>query len=119
MSVKLKISVTKEILEKSHNCSETQVAMNCAIALAVRDIFPDACVGPIGIRPFSNQIAITLPKNARQFIGQFDSSTPEERMEMSPITFEIEVPDEVIELINIDELKPLLQNHPTLELLEV
>lgn len=42
----LKITVTKEILEKSKNCGDAYGAgKNCAIALAVRDVFPMAWVG--------------------------------------------------------------------------
>lgn len=119
---KLRITVTKEILERSKNCSVyvELSTTNCAIACAVRDVFPSANVWANHINPFpghqKNKL-IPLPKIAQDFIDAFDDATPEERVMMKPISFEIEVPDEVIEKINIDELKPLLENHPTLAIL--
>lgn len=127
MSVKLRISVTKEILEKSKMCGVDpgeMVSSNCAIAFAVRTLFPHACVVSSAIYPyahdlFNNNLSdITLPLEARKFIRSFDTLTPEDRVKMEPFSFEIDIPDEVINTINIDELKPLLQNHPTLELIE-
>jgi hypothetical protein len=120
MSTTLKITVTKEILEKSKMCGTKLgilMSENCAIAIAVRDIFPDACVGNpqilLGVLPFD---VVNLPIDAIKFIERFDVSSPQDRVNMEPISFEIEIPDEVIAKINIDELRPLLINHPTLEL---
>lgn len=114
---KLRITVTKEILEKSKNCRpEFAFAVhNCAIALAVRDIFPTAEVNYdfIGIEGLET---IPLPEAAIDFIEKFDDANSLEREKMDPISFEIEIPDSVINQINIDELKPLLENHPTLQL---
>jgi hypothetical protein len=132
--IKLKIKVTKDILKKSMYCSESALlpsTTNCAVALAVRDIFPDAKVFPHCISPFSvNSFIIPnarqflrlqriqLPKEAAEFIETFDSlmDTPEERLKLPELEFEVEIPDAVIEHINIEELKPLLEGHPTLEL---
>ena len=121
---KLKIKVTKDILERSKkclsNCSITPT--NCAIALAVRDIFPDAYVDLYVMyfdkKDVGDYLAppAILPINAVSFIQEFDSKSPSARVKMPEIEFEISIPDEVIEKINIDELRPLLQNHPTLEL---
>ena len=130
---KLKISVTKEILEKSRHCSngESQ-GFNCAVALSIRDIFPTAyCFQSVllffeedlidwrrrglfsGLSKYPHAI---FPPAVFSWIKEFDNSTPEERITMQPISFEIEIPDAVIEQINIDELRPLLTNHPTIEL---
>jgi len=118
----LKIRVTKQILEESKYCKPEQYLFNCAIALAVRDIFPRATVGADFIRLFNDDIIevkqIELPIIAKNFIRVFDTCEYKKRTLLDPIEFEISIPDEVIEEINIEELKPLLQNHPTLELIE-
>lgn len=115
--IKLKITVTKEILEKSKLCLGL-AAENCAIALAVRGVFPKAVVGldAIFLCVFERDPKIALPEEAKEFISEFDCLTPAERVNMNPISFEIEIPDAVIDRINIDELRPLLVNHPTLEI---
>lgn len=126
MSVKLRISVTKEILEKSMWCNANaeNVKYNCAVAVAVRDIFPKAKVFQTILfvdreHEYSeNVLPIVMPTDAFHWIKKFDNSSPIERLMLDPISFEIKIPDEVIERINIDELKPLLQNHPTLQLVE-
>lgn len=131
MSTTLKIKVTKEILEKSRMCggddTKNKIGMNCAISLAVRDIFPDVWVGDMDIRfgrwdedhfDVNDKITyIGLPYRVQMFIKEFDKTSPANRLLMPEIEFEIEIPDAVIETINIDELKPLLVNHPTLELI--
>lgn len=120
--MKLRISVTEEILNRSKNCND-ETAFNCAIALAVRDIFPLAAVFTNKISLFNrNQfgnpfIRIDLPNKAAEFIDQFDNSTPEQRSEIQPISFEIDVPDEVINRINISEITELLKDHPTLQII--
>lgn len=127
--VKLKIKVTKEILEKSAFCGyegpidEDTMGTNCAIALAVRDIFPQAWVAPhiicpFGIKGLTHRDDIILPQEAQNFIDVFDGYTPELRIQMSELEFEVEIPDTVIEQINISEVTSLLQNHPTLKLQE-
>jgi len=49
MSIKMKIKVTKEILKKSMWCGTSagrgQIITNCAVALAVRDIFQEPQLG--------------------------------------------------------------------------
>jgi hypothetical protein len=125
MSVQLKIKVTKSILERSKNCQLSAggqgcVTRNCAVALAVRDIFPNASVtGPYMRAKFNDgdDLKIILPRKVALFVSRFDSSTPEQRPNLPELEFEITIPDEVIERINIDELRPLLVNHPTLELI--
>lgn len=121
MPTTLKISVTKEILEKSKMCGIGELkgrSKSCAIALAVRDIFPDASVGGNYFDAFQGfGETVRLPQEAIQFILTFDSISPDERVRMIPIAFEVMIPDSIINQINIDELKPLLVNHPTLELI--
>lgn len=127
---KLKIKVTKEVLKKSFLCGygeieqgSTDYNQNCAIALAVRDIFPKAevtktLIFPLGRHFNEYALNIDLPEEAVDFVQEFDEAyhTPSDRLELPELEFEIDIPDELVERINIDELKPLLINHPTLEL---
>ena len=128
---KLKIRVTKEILDRSKYCGSS--IDNCAIAQAVRLIFPDACVSHQYIFPFSIPCSgttaeivaklgveniIKLPEEAYCFICDFDRNSVEDRPRMRELEFEVEISDQIIEKINIEELKPLLENHPTLQLIE-
>jgi len=128
--IKLKITVTKEILKRSKNCQfGVSIGTQCAISLAIRDIFPDAYVGNADIALFKEdwwfdgkkiitKNEILLPFRAQEFIAYFDLAQPADRLEMDPVSFEIKIPDSAIEKINIEELRPLLTNHPTLELIK-
>lgn len=133
---KLTIKVTRDILERSSNCATDGengegYGSNCAIALAVREIFPTAWVYPESIKPFNSELniyeddedeikeLISLPEEARRFIVQFDAFTPKLRTIMRELEFEVEVPDRVIEkLVSIDEIKEILKTSKTLELNE-
>jgi len=132
--MKVLIKVTEQILEKSRFCSQNnpdtanKVGFNCAIALAIRDILPNAWVGGNCIYSnIDNKIKsvsdlgikdgdINLPTNAAEFISRFDRNRPEDRLNMEPISFEIDFPDELVEKIGIDEVKEILNNSKTLEL---
>jgi len=129
--MKIKINVTKEILEKSAAClsnSFKQASQNCAIALAVREIFPRAGVSDTDISTVSCNEQdydvnadigfMELPKSARRFIQNFDRASYYGRCTMSPISFEIDVPDSVIEKIGLDEVRRILAESKTLELVE-
>lgn len=128
---KLKIKVTKEHIENAKMCGADPnlkghnkglyMVQNCAVALAIRDIFPKAMVTSLKLYPFGKHALITeemnmfLPSRAQIFIHLFDKLTPEERIEKLPeIEFTIRVPQSVIDKINIDSLK----EHETLELIE-
>ena len=89
---------------------------NCGVSEAVRDIFPDAITSSWDISPFNTSLRINLPIEARMFIHAFDRAMPNERLMMPELEFEVSIPDSVIEKINIDEIKPLLVNHPSLKL---
>lgn len=124
---KLKIKVTKDVLAKTANCSG-QYSSNCAVAYAIRDIFPFAQVyeGCIEVwndhdMSFNSRLIgiIDLPSEATNFIEKFDKfmgpDQIEERKAMSELDFEIEIPDKVINMISIEDIKKLI-DHPTLEL---
>lgn len=120
MSTQLKITVTKDIIINSIKCD----TRNCAIAVAIRDIFPKAFVTDNeiffdGADEFDCPISETtlLPIEAQEFIQVFDKATPKKRKQMDEISFNITIPDSIIQKINIDEIKPLLENHPTLQLI--
>lgn len=136
--MKIKITVTKEILERSAMCGICSaqyefksVLTNCAIALAVRDIFPIAIINHASIffNPVDNgrylkgkKLAaprIPLPEEANMFIIQFDVASIEQRLAMRPFSFEIDVPQSVIDKIGISEVTRILENSETLELVEI
>jgi hypothetical protein len=126
--VKLTIKITKEILERSKGCAAHESGKNCAIALAIRDIMPGAFVSNRYIFPMyykkdhSNFAeidlpSIDLPSIAINFISRFDAMLPEDRVFMEEIEFEVEIPDDFIQLIDISEVQKVLENHPTLTLI--
>ncbi len=120
--MKLKIKVTKDILRRSMMCgvvdnSNHTPAENCAIALAVRDVFPHAKVflasmSLLGLQPYCTQIEPTLRDyvetdwDVTKFIQQFDElrKHPARRLGMPELEFTIEVPEAVIDTINIEAL---------------
>lgn len=135
--MKILIKVTKEILEKSSRCIQ-ETGFNCAIALAVREIFPNSWTRSAFIhildmnqlndtkikepkKSFGNLIdeftlfMIQLPEEAQIFIDEFDSNGIKERLEMEPISFEIDVPDELINEIGISQVFKILSESKTLE----
>lgn len=121
----LTITVTKDILERSKNClvSSEIVVENCAIALAVRGVFPKARVYVHTLAFFGDEIQWLTPYNSvthsqdmRDYIRLFDASDRTDISNLPQYSFDIEIPDKVLESINIEELKPLLENHPNLKL---
>lgn len=120
--MKVKIHVTKEILERSKMCGyhdRQEVPFNCAVALAVHDIFKGARVSHYFIHPFGDVHmghAIELPDEATQFIFEFDKASYSERTTMKPISFEVDIHDSVIETIGISEAKEIIEKSKTLTL---
>lgn len=138
--MKVTIKVTKEIIEKAMMCGVQyhmkkivesgldipSVAENCAIALAVREVFPKAAVledtekshHMIRYCCSDQNTIIVLPKQASKFIRDFDrkSVDPTSRLMMEPLSFEVEVPEELINEIGIGEIYKVLSESRTLEL---
>jgi hypothetical protein len=116
----IRIHVTKEILERSKMCGELQeterVSKHCAISLAVIDLFPNAITTNWIYIDEHDSLGISMPRHAHEFIVSFDSKTPGERVKMEEISFEIDVPDSVIEKIGITEAQEIIKNSKTLEL---
>ena len=129
--IKLEISITQDILNRSSNCVNN-VGQNCAIGLAIFEIFGakswveadqilisnvDYNEGDIFLS--GNVIAkIELPRIAQSFIHTFDINLPHERKRMAAFAFEIDVPENVIEMINIEEIYKVLETSTCLKLVE-
>lgn len=125
--MKLKIKVTKDVLRRSMWCgtknddSGFQITTNCALAIAVRDIFPDASAGYQCINPFHSCNRLDpkwiIQHDAESFIRSFDIlvETPEKRLELPEYEFEVELSDELVELINISDI----HKSPTLEVVSL
>jgi hypothetical protein len=123
MPVPFTIKVTKEILAMSKECgihNRENIGENCAIAHAVKDIFPDVSVTGSHFYPFGidkknpiDDLKIELPKIAQDFIKIFDSLTAihKVRMRLPEFEFEIFIPDKVIAQINIDDAKKLVKEN--------
>jgi len=119
MPVPYKIKVTKEILELSNECGihddiET-IGKNCAIAFALKDLYPEVVVTGHYIYPFGvdgnnklDKLKIVMPKVAQDFVRVFDSLSTIHKLRvlLPEFEFEISIPDEIISLINIDEVRP-------------
>ena len=125
MPIQFKIVITKDIIAQCKNCGTTnddrQVENNCAIAVALADIFPKVYVTDLYIFPFGiegdkeKDIKISMPVIAKQFIKLFDGFrfTPRLRLMLPAFEFTIDIADEVIEQINIDDVKELIKTSDT------
>ena len=120
MPTQFKIAITKEVIAQCINCGiegdNRLVENNCAIAMALSDIFPDVYVTNRYIFPFGidheKKLQIPIPIIAEQFIKLFDGFklTPRLRLLLPEFEFMIDIPDEVIEQINIDDVRLFIEN---------
>lgn len=129
--MKILIKVTKAILAKAKMCGygfyKDGVSRNCAIALAVREWFPDAEVtyGMIithldGREDYKKENTIHCSQTGMSaFISKFDGLSPKERLLMPEFSFEIDVPMNIIEQIGIREAYKVLSESKTLELVKI
>jgi hypothetical protein len=127
--MKIKIHVTKDVLRRSmmcgtvHDKSKIGKGDNCAVALAIRDLFPKYYVGMYEIFMNSdtnaNETVCQLPIGVSDFIKAFDDlhNTPERRLLLPEISFDIDVPMSEIEKIGISEAYRILSESKTLELI--
>lgn len=117
--MKIKIKCDRATLEKSMMCRSNAYAYeNCWIALAVRDLFPNAYVTRVNIYPLGEPDEfIWLPGEAMQMIIRFDEliDSPHKRLALPEFSFEIDVPSEVIEKIGLNEVYKILSESKTLE----
>ncbi len=130
------INITKDVLNESKFCKgvsmeRDRIGQNCAIGKAIFDLFGDlSWVNStfIGIYKtgFTSWLEnpttypdyeIRLPLKAILFISKFDGSTPKERANMKPFSFDVEIPDEVVELIGgVEEVYKILEESETMQL---
>lgn len=127
--MKLTIKITKEVLEATKMCGTGTdlyaVNENCAVAYAIRKLFPIAKVGRYeisfdGQQPSFSKVRSRLPNAATLFIDEFDKlrDAHEARLLLPEFSFDIEVPDSVIESIGIEQAKEIISKSSTLELIE-
>ncbi len=121
MPVQFTIRITKEIIEHCKKCgtenNKWEIGSNCAVAFALKDIFPDVYVTNYYIFPFgidaekAEDMKIAMPVIAQQFIKLFDgfSLMPNLRPLLPEFEFSINIPGEVIDQINIDEVEELIK----------
>jgi hypothetical protein len=119
VSTTLKIVITKSIIEQSKYCGTNgdadAIGSSCAVATALIDIFPYVYVTGHHIFPFGRayenmqNVSIPLPLIAQQFIKLFDgfSFAPKLRLLLPEFEFTIDIPDEVIDQINIEDIQAL------------
>ena len=121
MPVQFTIRITKGIIEHCKKCgtenNKWEIGSNCAVAFALKDIFPDVYVTNYYIFPFgidaekAEDMKIAMPVIAQQFIKLFDgfSLMPNLRPLLPEFEFSINIPGEVIDQINIDEVEELIK----------
>lgn len=133
--MKVLIKVTKDILIKTADCNDMD-GFNCAVAEAVREILPTAWVSNSYIKVFTEELYnknrkcnftivkdkgkyISMPENAKQFTKDFDKLKSKDRVKMTPFSFEIDVPNELIDDIGIKQVYKILSESKSLELTSI
>ncbi|MES1218765.1 MAG: hypothetical protein ABUT20_24890 [Bacteroidota bacterium] len=112
MPVNFKIQVTKEIIRHCKDVGvwddEDNTGNNCPIAVAIKHIFPDVHVSDFYLSPLGLNAStkIHLAPIAQNFIKVFDSlrKIPRTRLLIPAFEFDIEIPDSILEQIDIKEL---------------
>ncbi len=120
--MELEVYITEDVLLKSARCPRDSRATECAIAIAIRDIFPDSIVGTHSIifeeSDCCKMIATAaLPEKAIRFIRDFDAASPVERAQMRPFKFKFEIPPVVIKTIDISEVTETVKKSPVLNII--
>ena len=122
MPLQFKIRITKEIIEHSRTCgtenNKPETGSTCAVAFSLKDIFPDVYVSYNYIFPWGidsekgKNVKITMPVIAKQFIKLFDGFylMPDLRLLLPEFEFTINIPDEIIDQININEVMESLKD---------
>lgn len=127
MPVQFTIRITKEIIERCKSCgtesNKREIGSNCAVAFTLKDIFPDVYVTNYYIFPFGidsekgEDMKIAMPDIAQQFIKLFDGFylMPNLRPLLPEFEFILNIPGEVIDQINIDEVMELIKGNKKTE----
>lgn len=132
--MKTTIHITQDILNRSANCTrQDMIGQNCAIGLAIFDLFGGhSWVGGETIDIYDEIVTenfmesmdlqplteIPLPIEAIEFIFLFDIVFPEDRKIMPEFSFDIDIPDEAIDMIGIEEVERVLAECPYLDKVE-
>ena len=121
MPVQFTIRITNAIIAQCKSCgtenNKRDIGSNCAVAFTLKDIFPDVYVTDYYILPFGidagkgKDMKIAMPVIAQQFIKLFDGFylMPNLRPLLPEFEFTIDIPGEVIDQINIDEVMELIK----------
>lgn len=119
--ITIKITVTKEIIMRSRPNEPN----GCAFATAVRDILPKAAVMDDRIFPFGRtdeemKEHFPITDEMAEFIQAFDKTTDLSATadQLGDREFEVEVPDWVVDRIDIEDVRKFLENHPNLAVVE-
>jgi len=118
---KITVHVTKEVIKMTSGCSIYD-GENCAVAYAIRELFPKAVVFCLEMTfhrkdRHNRSKWAKLPQEVSNFITEFDTN-PAHRHKLSPFSFDIEIPDEALEGIDISEVHRILKESKTLSLSE-
>lgn len=129
--MRIKINVTKEILEKSMycpmigNCTVEQhelIRTNCAFSVAWRELFPDAKVWHSCTWLTPNYTVVNQVRHSDEvslYIQKFDKCLSfEERLTLPEASFEFDIPDSAIDSIGLQELETILSKSVNLELVD-
>lgn len=107
--MKIKVNITKEVLKKSAWCGlgKELISQSCAIAVALKPL------GKVGVGPEDVAFwgpkynCVDLPKEAMKFIHTFDHATPQQRLEMEPVSFIMDIPDRYLENVDFENCKTI------------
>jgi hypothetical protein len=126
--MKILIKVTKDVLKATMMCGldKSNHATGCAIAVACHDLFGKCAVTwrtshVAEIVVYYDDYGYTefdLPQAAAKFMVAFDEleDDPQKRLDLPETSFEVDVPNKVIERIGISEAYRILSESKTLEL---
>lgn len=125
--MKIKIKVTRAVVERAKHCGRNKLAENCVIAEAVRDIFPKATVSfddgvrspVIYMNEWSGEPLIKLPISAGKLMELFDEMTPAQREKIPEQSFTVDIPGEITDRIGLGEVYKVLSESKTLELVSI
>lgn len=118
--IQIKVKVTKDILRESMMCGTNAKlkTKNCAVALAIKEIFPFASVGVFEYYPVSTKTTYAR-HDGGTFIKMFDLSTPAERLLLPETEITLDITDEILEAIDLPEIAAKVETIDHLELVGV
>ncbi len=91
----VKVNITKELLEESAECMFPR-SKNCAISVAFQQALPNRDIETGCIYLNIGLKSCELSGEAQEFIKEFDKFNPDERRNMEPQSFNIEIPETMI-----------------------